>query len=218
MSLTLLDLTERLVAISDFSQGKAGKIFSDVAENNVEYMVLKNNQPIAVLLSVEEYRDIKQKAEKYEKLMTEQGAAVQENVGKKPDVEGGKRMEKRKQSEILRDIFVESFEMEPAGMHQFTQLFEVTSIEGVEIPKGLKILINFDNRAKVRMCSVPWVDGGYSEAEDDYRFMGNLNIWVMKGKKVLNYVHKPHNGPEYAARENTVSFKDIIEPAIEKLR
>lgn len=31
MNPTLLDLTERLVPISDFSQGKAGKIFNDVA-------------------------------------------------------------------------------------------------------------------------------------------------------------------------------------------
>lgn len=38
---TLLDLPERLVPISDFSQGKAGKIFNDVAENNNEYIVKK---------------------------------------------------------------------------------------------------------------------------------------------------------------------------------
>ena len=34
MNAALLDLTKRLVPISDFSQGKAGKIFSDVYENN----------------------------------------------------------------------------------------------------------------------------------------------------------------------------------------
>ena len=34
MTPTLLDLTERLIPISEFSQGKAGKIFNDVAENN----------------------------------------------------------------------------------------------------------------------------------------------------------------------------------------
>ena len=33
MSATLAELTEKLVSISDFSQGKAGKIFSDVAES-----------------------------------------------------------------------------------------------------------------------------------------------------------------------------------------
>ncbi|MCR4566885.1 MAG: type II toxin-antitoxin system Phd/YefM family antitoxin [Pseudobutyrivibrio sp.] len=58
MSIALAEFTEQLVPISDFSQGKAGKIFSDVAKNNKEYVVLKNNQPTAVVISVEEYRKI----------------------------------------------------------------------------------------------------------------------------------------------------------------
>lgn len=69
MGVTLLDLTERLVPISDFSQGKAGKIFSDVAENNNEYIILKNNQPTAVLLSIKEYREIQEKSARLEALL-----------------------------------------------------------------------------------------------------------------------------------------------------
>lgn len=69
MGRNLLDLTERLVPISDFSQGKAGRIFSDVAENDNEYIILKNNQPTAVLLSLKEYRKTQEKLEKWEKLM-----------------------------------------------------------------------------------------------------------------------------------------------------
>ncbi|MDE5698205.1 MAG: type II toxin-antitoxin system Phd/YefM family antitoxin [Lachnospiraceae bacterium] len=69
MGVTLLDLTERLVPISDFSQGKAGKIFNDVAENNNEYIILKNNQPTAVLLSVKEYREIQEKSARLEELL-----------------------------------------------------------------------------------------------------------------------------------------------------
>lgn len=69
MSMALMDFTERLVPISDFSQGKAGKIFSDVAENNNEYIVLKNNQPTAVLVSVKEYRDTQKKVAKLEELL-----------------------------------------------------------------------------------------------------------------------------------------------------
>ena len=69
MSVSLLDLTERLVPISDFSQGKAGKIYSDVAENNNEYIILKNNQPTAVLLSIKEYREIQEKSAKLEELL-----------------------------------------------------------------------------------------------------------------------------------------------------
>lgn len=67
MSTALLDLTERLVSISDFSQGKAGKIFNDVAKNNNEYIVLKNNQPTAVLMSVKEYRDTQEKISELER-------------------------------------------------------------------------------------------------------------------------------------------------------
>ena len=61
MSISLAEFTEHLVPISDFSQGKAGKIFSDVANNNKEYVVLKNNQPTAVVISIEEYRRIQRR-------------------------------------------------------------------------------------------------------------------------------------------------------------
>lgn len=67
MNSDVLALTECLVSISDFSQGKAGKIFSEVAKNNKEYIVLKNNQPIAVLLSIKEYREIQEKIWKMQK-------------------------------------------------------------------------------------------------------------------------------------------------------
>lgn len=43
MSLTLAEFADKLVSVSDFSQGKAGKIFNDVAEFDKEYIVLKNN-------------------------------------------------------------------------------------------------------------------------------------------------------------------------------
>ena len=69
MSMTLLDFTERLVPISDFSQGKAGKIFSDVADNDKEFIVLINNQPTAVVVSVKEYRDTQEKVAKLEALL-----------------------------------------------------------------------------------------------------------------------------------------------------
>ncbi len=61
MNLSMFELTEKLVSISDFSQGKAGKIFNDVAVNNHEYIVMKNNQPTAVVISVESYGEIQEK-------------------------------------------------------------------------------------------------------------------------------------------------------------
>lgn len=69
MSLGLMDFTERLVPISDFSQGKAGKIFNDVSENDNEYIILKNNQPTAVLVSIKEYKKIQNKIAKMERFL-----------------------------------------------------------------------------------------------------------------------------------------------------
>lgn len=69
MSVEFAEFTEKLVSISDFSQGKAGKIFTDVAENNREYIVLKNNQPTAVVISVEEYKDTQRKIARFEKFL-----------------------------------------------------------------------------------------------------------------------------------------------------
>lgn len=69
MGTTLIDLTERLVPISDFSQGKTGKIFSDVSKNDHEYIILKNNQPTAVLISVKEYKETQTKLERLEKFL-----------------------------------------------------------------------------------------------------------------------------------------------------
>ena len=69
MSIEFAEFTEKLVSISDFSQGKAGKIFNDVAENNREYIVLKNNQPTAVVISVEEYKDTQRKLARFEKFL-----------------------------------------------------------------------------------------------------------------------------------------------------
>lgn len=69
MNMSLAELTERLVPISDFSQGKAGKIFNDVAENDHEYIILKNNQPTAVLISLKEYKESQKKIGMLEKLL-----------------------------------------------------------------------------------------------------------------------------------------------------
>ena len=69
MSLALAEFTEKLVPISDFSQGKAGKIFSDVYQNNTEYIVLKNNQPTAVVLSVAQYKETQRKVAQLERIL-----------------------------------------------------------------------------------------------------------------------------------------------------
>ncbi len=70
MALTLTDFVHRLVPISDFSKGKAGQIFTDVEKNNNEYVILRNNQPTAVLVSIHNYEEM-QKAMRNAKYLTE---------------------------------------------------------------------------------------------------------------------------------------------------
>ena len=48
------DLLQSLVPISQFNKGQAAKIF-DRLQSEKELIVLKNNQPSAVILSPEEY-------------------------------------------------------------------------------------------------------------------------------------------------------------------
>ncbi len=69
MSLALAEFADKLVSVSDFSQGKAGKIFSDVAEFNKEYIVLKNNQPTAVVVSIESYKETQRKVARLEAML-----------------------------------------------------------------------------------------------------------------------------------------------------
>ncbi len=69
MNRAIPDLAEKLVSISDFSHGKAGKICSDVEDNNSEYIILKNNRPSAVIISIKEYKDAQQKIEMLEKIL-----------------------------------------------------------------------------------------------------------------------------------------------------
>lgn len=69
MKYSLGEFAEKLISVSDFSQGKAGKIISEVAENNSEYIIMKNNQPTAVLISVKEYNEIQGKLSKLESFL-----------------------------------------------------------------------------------------------------------------------------------------------------
>lgn len=66
--MVLTDFTDKLISISDLSNGKAGKICKDISENNSEYVILRNNKPTAVMISLEEYREVFEKARQLERL------------------------------------------------------------------------------------------------------------------------------------------------------
>lgn len=52
-------LMNNFVSVSDFSQGKANKIFNNVADNNENYIVVKNNKPKAVIVSLQKYEEMR---------------------------------------------------------------------------------------------------------------------------------------------------------------
>lgn len=52
-------IMDNFVSVSDFSQGKANKIFNSVADNNENYIVVKNNKPKAVIVSLQKYEEMR---------------------------------------------------------------------------------------------------------------------------------------------------------------
>ena len=55
--LKLVDFMDSLVPISRFNKGEANKIFEEVRETGCK-VVLKNNQPISVIISPERYKEL----------------------------------------------------------------------------------------------------------------------------------------------------------------
>jgi len=48
-------LQDDFVSVSDFSQGKANKIFNEVQSEGKDFIVMKNNKPSAVIMPVDKY-------------------------------------------------------------------------------------------------------------------------------------------------------------------
>lgn len=72
---------QSLVPISQFNKGQAAKIF-DRLHSEKELIVLKNNQPSAVILSPEEYTRLTEIEENYF-LLLEANRRIEENGDKK---------------------------------------------------------------------------------------------------------------------------------------
>ena len=75
------DFLQSLVPISQFNKGQAAKIF-DRLHSEKELIVLKNNQPSAVILSLEEYTRLTEIEEDYF-LLLEANRRIKENGDKK---------------------------------------------------------------------------------------------------------------------------------------
>ena len=75
------DLLQSLVPISQFNKGQAAKIF-DRLRSERELIVLKNNQPSAIILSPEEYTRLTEIEDDYF-LLLEANKRMEDNENKK---------------------------------------------------------------------------------------------------------------------------------------
>lgn len=102
------DVMKSLVPISQFSRGKASQIFDRLKTEN-ELVVLKNNQPTAVILSPEEYNRLTEVEEDYI-LLLEANRRLAEN-GEKKTVPFSKVLEEagitEEELEQMEDIEIE---------------------------------------------------------------------------------------------------------------
>jgi len=68
--LDISEMLEKLVPITKFNQGQASKYFSR-AKNGESFVVIKNNAPISVILSPEEYKLLRDIASACQKARTQ---------------------------------------------------------------------------------------------------------------------------------------------------
>lgn len=54
----LREVVGKLISVSELSRGMASKVIQNVAKEKGQYIVVKNNKPEAVIISVEEYMEL----------------------------------------------------------------------------------------------------------------------------------------------------------------
>lgn len=60
---------DHIISVSDLGRGKASRVIQDVEKNKDQYIVVKNNRPQAVILSVDEYNLLMEAKEELELLL-----------------------------------------------------------------------------------------------------------------------------------------------------
>lgn len=101
MDRAVADIVNRTVPISFFNKGKAGQVFEDVKKNGAK-VVLKNNEPEAVIISPKEYAELVEDIEDFSLALM-----AEERVKKHPD--SGDRLS---QHDFLKKIGVTQQELD----------------------------------------------------------------------------------------------------------
>ena len=67
-NLDLRNALDHIISVSELGRGKASKVIQNVESNKEQYIVVKNNKPQAIIMSIEEYSDLQRLREEYELL------------------------------------------------------------------------------------------------------------------------------------------------------
>jgi prevent-host-death family protein len=67
--LDLRNMLDHIISVSDLGRGQASRVISEVEKNKDQYIVIKNNKPQAVILSIDEYNHLLESKEELELLL-----------------------------------------------------------------------------------------------------------------------------------------------------
>jgi len=57
-NLDLRDALDHMISVSELGRGKASKVIQEVESTKDQYIVVKNNKPQAIIISIEEYTEL----------------------------------------------------------------------------------------------------------------------------------------------------------------
>jgi prevent-host-death family protein len=68
-NLDLRPAINHMISVSDLGRGQASRVIQAVEKNKEQYIVVKNNKPQAILISIEEYLNLMESKEELELLL-----------------------------------------------------------------------------------------------------------------------------------------------------
>lgn len=68
-NLDLRPAINHMISVSELGRGQASRVIQDVEKSKQQYIVVKNNKPQAVLISIEEYMSLMESKEELELLL-----------------------------------------------------------------------------------------------------------------------------------------------------
>lgn len=68
-NLDLRDALDHMISVSELGRGQASKVIQLVKSKKEQFIVVKNNKPEAIIMSIEEYNDLMESKEELELLL-----------------------------------------------------------------------------------------------------------------------------------------------------